>query len=320
MNFIKKASIFLSIVEIILIITASFCIYLAQSVTTTRAVFVPKGNIKKIISYLDKQNLQISPIIDALTLRAIGSPQAGWIDMGATSMSKADFLYRLTTAKAYTKQVIIYPGETTHFVLEVLAKEYNLSLDKLKYYYEQYAPFKEASILAESYNIPIGISEENLIKHLVTQSLNVYKKLSKNTLKSYNKKEWKKYLTIASIIQKEAGNIEEMRLVSSVIHNRLKKNMKLQMDGALNYGEYSHKKITPKRIREDESGFNTYKNEGLPPSAVCVVSMDAIKAALNPQKSEYLYFMRNRADKNHGHVFTKTYNEHVKQIKIQRKL
>ena len=48
-----------------------------------------------------------------------------------------------------------------------------------------------------------------------------------------------------------------MPKVSSVIYNRLKKDMPLQMDGTLNYGKYSHIKVTPKRIKTDKSGFNT---------------------------------------------------------------
>ena len=57
---------------------------------------------------------------------------------------------------------------------------------------------------------------------------------------STTRKKWFKILTIASIIQKEAANDAEMPLVASVIYNRLDKGMRLQMDGTLNYGIYSH--------------------------------------------------------------------------------
>ncbi|WP_281527107.1 endolytic transglycosylase MltG, partial [Campylobacter avium] len=121
---------------------------------------------------------------------------------------------------------------------------------------------------------------------------------------------------IASVIQKEAANNEEMPIVASVIYNRLRIGMKLQMDGTLNYGEYSHTKITPQRIREDESSYNTYKHEGLPAEAVCNVSLNAIKAAIFPAKSDYLYFMR---DKSTGqHIFTTNINDHNKAVAAQR--
>ncbi len=313
-------TIFLSFCEIILFMTLFLSIYLAQNISTTKAVFVPKGNISFIIAYLNKQNAQILPVVDKIILRMIGKPQAGWIDLKTTLMSKGDFLYRLTSAKAYTKQIMIYPGETSEVVLKILADNYDLSFEKLKLFYEQKAPFKEGVIIPETYNIPIGISEKELIKYLINSSLRIHKKLSKKIFRVYDEKQWKKYLTIASIIQKEAGNNKEMSLVSSVIYNRLKKGMKLQMDGALNYGKFSHQKITPKRIKTDESRFNTYKFEGLPPYPVCLVSLDAIKAAIKPQKSDFLYFIRDKSSKNNSHIFTKTYTEHVNEINRQRKL
>ena len=61
------------------------------------------------------------------------------------------------------------------------------------------------------------------------------------------------------------------------------------MDGVLNYSKYSHTKITPKMIKEDTSEYNTYKNRGLPSNPVCAVELTAIKAAIFPIKSNYLY-------------------------------
>ncbi len=107
-----------------------------------------------------------------------------------------------------------------------------------------------------------------------------------------------------------------MPTVSSVIHNRLKKGMKLQMDGTLNYGKYSHIKITSQRIKEDNSSYNTYKNRGLPEHPICAVSLDAIKAAIFPAKTDYLYFVKN--EKNGLHSFSKSYKEHVNNINKNR--
>ena len=101
-------------------------------------------------------------------------------------------------------------------------------------------------------------------------------------------------------------------IVSSVIYNRLKKRMKLQMDGTLNYGRFSHVKVTPSRIREDKSEYNTYKIKGLPPYPVSSVSKDAIFAAIFPKKTEYLYFVKSKKSK---HTFSRTYKEHIKRIR-----
>lgn len=108
-----------------------------------------------------------------------------------------------------------------------------------------------------------------------------------------------------------------MPIVASVIYNRLKKGMKLQMDGTLNYGIYSHVKVTPQRIRQDNSSYNTYKFTGLPKEAVCNVSLAAIRAAIFPLKTDYLYFVR---DKNTGvHIFSTNIDDHNKAINLQKR-
>ena len=84
------------------------------------------------------------------------------------------------------------------------------------------------------------------------------------------------------------------------------------MDGTLNYGEFSNLKVTPERIKNDTSRYNTYKYAGLPPHPVSSVSVDALKAAIFPAKSDYLYFVRDKSGK---HTFSKNYDEHLKAIK-----
>lgn len=113
-------------------------------------------------------------------------------------------------------------------------------------------------------------------------------------------------------MQKEAADIGEMPLVSAVIYNRLKAKMPLQMDGSLNYGEFSHSKVTPERIRNDKSVYNTYKNRGIPPYPVGSASLDAILATIRPANVDYLYFVRDRSTGKHS--FSKTYKEHIKNF------
>jgi UPF0755 protein len=91
--------------------------------------------------------------------------------------------------------------------------------------------------------------------------------------------------------------------------------MRLQMDGTLNYGRWSHVRVTPERIRDDNSTFNTYKHRGLPASPVCNVSEAAIRAALHPARSDYLYFFRN--DRG-THDFSVSYRKHLKKVRKKR--
>jgi len=157
------------------------------------------------------------------------------------------------------------------------------------------------------------MNEEQLIKHLLGLTEARYKQYSEKIFGLYNKKNWYNYIIIASVIQKESASKDEMPMVSSVVYNRLKKNMKLQMDGTLNYSKYSHIKVTPSMIRNDKTSYNTYKYRGFPDDPVCAIEFESIKAAIFPIKSNYLYFMKSSDGSKHH--FSTTYSKHKHYIK-----
>lgn len=293
-----------------LIIALSLIYYLNNPVFSSKVIYIPQGSIQSIISQMKQSNYAVSNI-DVWLLRAMGSPQSGWIDLGSGVNSRADFLYKLTTSKAALTSITLIPGETTHIFLDQLSSQLSLDRSKLESEFRSLSSMSEGVFVPNTYALPIGISEYMTIRTLYTQSQKQMRSLSQKIFGSYNEKKWFHFVTIASIIEKEAANIDEMPLVSSVIHNRLKKNMPLQMDGTLNYGEFSHTKVTAKRIREDESHYNTYKNRGLPKAPVCNVSFNALRAAIFPAKTPYLYFMKNR---NGTHNFTRYYSTHLSNI------
>ena len=289
--------------------------YLIQPFKSESVVFIEPGSTSKIITNLSKEGYQISKI-DKYILIFLGKPQAGWIDIGARPLNRGEFLHKLTTAKAALVNITLIPGETTAVFFKQLAKQLNLDENELMRAYNALASYDEGLFYPETYKIPKGINETMLVELLLKYSQNAFKQASMKIFGEYNEKKWHQYIITASVIQKEAANNEEMPIVSSVIYNRLKIGMKLQMDGTLNYGLYSHSKITPERIRNDESSYNTYKFEGLPKEAVCNVSLNAIKAAIFPAKTDYLYFMR---DKSTGkHIFTTNVNDHNKAVDAQR--
>ena len=307
----KKLTIAKYVFEIILIIFVSFIYYLSQPIKTPKVLYIPQGSINQIITQLQEKNYDVSKL-DAFLLRFIGSPQSGWINMGTTRNSRADFLYKLTTAKAALRNITLIPGETTYIFLNQLAHNLHLDRQKLQEEFNRQSPISEGVFVPNTYKIPLGISEKDLIALLLKVSLKKMQAMSRKIFGSYNEKKWFRYVTIASIIQKESANNKEMPLVSSVIYNRLKKGMKLQMDGSLNYGKYSHMKITSKRIRNDRSLYNTYLHSGIPTVPVCNVSTQAIQAAIFPAKSNYLYFMKS---KNGTHDFTCNYSTHLRNIR-----
>ncbi|MDA3908191.1 MAG: endolytic transglycosylase MltG [Sulfurimonas sp.] len=285
--------------------------YLNQPVRTQKVIYIPNGSINQIITQLGDRNYNVSKL-DSLLLRMIGSPQSGWIDMKSSYCTRADFLYNLTTAKAALQNVTLIPGETTYIFLNQLADKLELNIEKLQKEYSLQTNIVEGVFVPNTYKLPLGITEKELIRILLYNSLKQMEELSIKLFGTYNEKRWFHFVAIASVIQKESANIEEMPLVSSVIYNRIKKGMKLQMDGTLNYGKYSHIKITPKRIREDDSIYNTYKNRGVPKVPVCNVSFEAIRAAVFPAKTDYLYFMKSKSG---GHDFSCNYSTHLRNIK-----
>ncbi len=225
-------------------------------------------------------------------------------------MTHADFLYKLSTAKAAMKDITLIPGETTEIFLGQLAVDLHLDARLLKTEYKRLTQRVEGAFVPETYKLPLGINEHDVVKLLLNRSGLQMRSWSEKIFGTYNERKWFQYVTIASVIQKEAASEQEMPIISSVIQNRLKKGMKLQMDGTLNYGRYSHQKVTANRIRNDASPYNTYLHKGLPPYPVCNVSFQAIKASIFPAKTEYLYFVKG---KDGNHKFTSYYSTHFKE-------
>ena len=300
-----------NIIEFILVCLIAVLIYGTTYINSTKVLYIPKGSTSHIISYLNKNGFELGSV-DELIIKSLGYVQSGWIDIGENRLTRLDFIYKLITAKAALKTITLVPGETYYVFIKKLATEFNLSEEKLMELYSQYSYKADGNILAETYSLPIGMKEDYMIFYLFSQTNKKYEEFSKKIFGYYDKRKWFTYLSLASVIQKEAATINEMPIVSSVIHNRLKKNMKLQMDGTLNYGEYSNTVVTADRIRDDNTTYNTYKVTGLPKDPVCAVSLDAIKAAIFPVKSEYVYFVRD--NKTGLHKFATTYEEHQVNI------
>ncbi|ACM93476.1 conserved hypothetical protein [Nautilia profundicola AmH] len=296
----------IAFIEFLLVCTIFVLFYLTRNVYSHRVIYIPTGSVNYTINSLQKRGYNVG-FIDKIFLYIIGSPQAGWIDLKKEKLTKLDFLYKLTTSKAALVKVTIIPGETTYFVYKILEKK--LKIPNIN------CGFEEGFLKPDTYFLPIGMKKERVCKFLSLKSMNYHKEISKKIFGKFEYDKYKKYLIIASIIQKEAANVAEMKKVSAVIYNRMKKHMKLQMDGSLNYGKYSHEKITPNRIKNDMSRYNTYRYYGLPEEPVCIPSRDAIIAAIFPEKSNYLYFVK--CGKNH--LFATTYKQHMRNIKRCKK-
>lgn len=308
----KNIQIFLMVCDVALIIIYSLLFHLSRPMSSSSVAFVPQGSIGQIISYMVEKNFDLNEKVDKYLLYMIGQPQSGWVSINQSPLTRGDFLYKLSHSKAPLKVITYIPGETKELLFVQIALAFDLSYEKLMQEYAQATPYVDGFIVPETYYIPVGISEKHLVHFLLAHAKKYHKDVFEKIFGEFNETKWQKFIIIASIIQKEAANAEEMPLVSSVIYNRLKKDMKLQMDGTLNYGQYSHVKITPQRIREDTSSYNTYMYKGLPPNPICSVSKEAIFAAIFPKATNYLYFVKN---KNGTHTFSQNYETHLENIK-----
>ena len=212
----------------IFILLIIVCFYLQTSMQSSRVVYVPKGSISAIITYLQTNNFDLT-LGDKYLIRFLGYPQSGWLDIGQETLSKGDFLYKLTTAKAALESLTLVPGETLHFFIKEASAKFDLDEEALQLAYDKYAPMPDGVILADTYKIPKGISASHLMYYLVNTSLNTHRKWAIRFLGEYDMQQWFRYVIIASIIQKESANEEEMPIVSAVIRNRLEKKLRLQI-------------------------------------------------------------------------------------------
>lgn len=125
-------------------------------------------------------------------------------------------------------------------------------------------------------------------------------------------------LTIASMLERETRNPAEMRLISGIIWNRLWSGMNLQIDATLQYAKAtkaSSGSWWPKVVPDDKyikSSYNTYKYKGLPPGPIANPSTAAVVAALNPKKTDCIFYFHDRKGEMHC---TPTYKEHVAMLK-----
>lgn len=125
-------------------------------------------------------------------------------------------------------------------------------------------------------------------------------------------------LIIASLLEREASDFENMREVSGVIWNRLFIDMPLQLDATLQYvkGSKTYEPSWWPSIRPNDkytaSAYNTYKNPGLPPAPISNPSAEAVLAALNPVATECLFYFHAR---NKQYYCSETYQEHVAKLR-----
>jgi UPF0755 protein len=168
----------------------------------------------------------------------------------------------------------------------------------------------EGYLYPETYSFSKDTTAETVIKTMVdtfnhkTRVINFTHSLLKNR---------HEVLTLASIVEKETGAKFERPIIAGVFVNRLLKKIRLQSDPTTIYGIFqTYKGNLSKKNLLQNTPYNTYTIDGIPPGPICSPGIQAIQAVLNPTQHSFYYFV----SKNDGtHVFSKTYQDHLKAVK-----
>lgn len=176
-------------------------------------------------------------------------------------------------------------------------------------------PSLEGYLYPETYQITKFTSTRELITSMVQRFHAVWKDVEKQMPENV-KMSRHEIITLSSIIEKETGIASERPLISSVFHNRFKKNMRLQTDPTIIYGMALDRREMPTNITRADlrrpHPYNSYLNHGLPPGPISNPGKKAMLAALFPAKSDYLFFV----SRNDGtHVFSSSYQDHSAAVR-----
>lgn len=169
----------------------------------------------------------------------------------------------------------------------------------------------EGYLFPETYSVDSGTSAATLLRLMLAE---LKRQLGDELLQKAKGHGLDRHqlLTLASIVQKEAGSEAEMPLIAAVFQNRLRKGIPLQADPTVIYdaADY-HGNLTRKHL-ETSTPYNTYRRRGLPPGPIASPGLAALRAAADPPEVNYLYFV---ARGDGSHEFSATLKEHNRAVR-----
>jgi UPF0755 protein len=168
----------------------------------------------------------------------------------------------------------------------------------------------EGYLFPARYDFEKGVNARQIVDRLLgqylleTQDLEIAEAKERLDLEEYQ------IVTVASLIEKEAATPKEKPLIASVIYNRMRKGMPLQIDATVQYALERPKANLSLADLKIDSPYNTYKRKGLPPGPICSPSRESIRAALKPADTNYLYYVLEGDGREH--FFTNDYDEFLR--------
>ncbi|MNO69258.1 putative aminodeoxychorismate lyase [compost metagenome] len=174
----------------------------------------------------------------------------------------------------------------------------------------------EGYLFPETYELKKGSTEQDIVNRMIAETANRI-----NGIPDFDQKlkqrglDLNGLMTVASLVEREVVADSERSVVSGVIYNRIAKGMKLEIDATVQYLLGKPKeRLLNSDLRSVDSPYNSYLYEGLPPGPIAAPSLKSIEAALEPESSDYLFYVTKK-DGSGEHLFAKTYAEHLQNIK-----
>ena len=179
-------------------------------------------------------------------------------------------------------------------------------------------PTLEGYLFPATYTFPVNAPLDTLVAQIVARYREVWTPERRARADSIGLSE-REVVTLASIVEAEARRREELRLISAVYHNRLRRNYPLQADPTVQYalGERQARLLYAHIDSSADNPYNTYRRPGLPPGPIGSPGEAAIDAALNPDTVSHFFFV---ARPDGSHIFTRTFAEHQRAVAQARRL
>ena len=169
----------------------------------------------------------------------------------------------------------------------------------------------EGYLFPRRYDFEKGVTAAQVVDRLLgqylleTEGLDIAGARERHGLTEYE------LVTVASLIEKESANAGERPVIASVIYNRLRRDMPLQIDATIQYALERPKENLSLSDLEVDSPYNTYENPGLPPGPICSPSRQSLEAAIDPDQTGYLYYVLQANDREH--FFTDDYEAFLRE-------
>ena len=319
---------------IFIAISGYFFFKLNQNATSEEEIIVTfqkNASVSLIVNTLNKENLLKPGWMFKLYLKLYSSALQEKVYPGTYKFSKSntnlDIVRAIFSGKQRFIVKITYPeGITINDFASITAR--NLDLDSTEFLnickdpeilkeYNIKANSAEGYLMPETYNFFWKTPAKEVIIKLLDQHRSTWESIqNKSNLKNYSKHE---ILTLASIVEAETPVKAERPLIAGVYLNRLRIGMKLEADPTVHYALKGKKRITFKDL-EVNSPYNTYQVKGLPPGPINCPGRVSMEAALNPIKTDFLYFVAV-GDGSGRHNFAKNFSQHqVNKTKYKKNL